>query len=315
MERTNRFELDAYQQEQIFQSAFTYAPIGMAIIAVDGQWLDVNPSLCEFTGYSKEELLQITFQAITHPDDLAIDMALACQLIAGEIRTYKIDKRYFHKQGHIIWASLNVSMTHDASGQPLYFIAQIKDINERIQAVENLRESEQRYRILFDSIDEAFCIIDVQFDENDKPVDYVFLEMNPAFRKYNGLERIDVGKTILELYPDIEMWWIDTYGKIALTGDAVRFEKEFNSICHWFDVYAFRIGGPESRKVAILFNDITKRKHVGFEIEEMRQNLAQRVKELEVALAEVKTLQGIVPICSYCKNIRNDKNFWVQVEE
>jgi hypothetical protein len=100
-----------------------------------------------------------------------------------------------------------------------------------------------------------------------------------------------------------------------LTGDAVRFEKEFNSICHWFDVYAFRIGGPESRKVAILFNDITQRKHVGFEIEEMRQNLAQRVKELEAALAEVKTLQGIVPICSYCKNIRNDKNFWVQVEE
>jgi PAS domain S-box-containing protein len=315
MERTNGFEIDLYQQEQIFHSAFTYAPIGMAILTMDGQWIDVNPALCEFTGYSREELLQMTFQSITHPDDLSIDIPLACQLVNGEIRNYKVDKRYFHKLGHIVWASLSVSITRDISGQPLYFIAQVKDINERLQAIEKLRKSEQRYRALFNSIDEAFCIIEVQFDENNQPVDYLFLEMNAAFRQYNGLERIDVGKTVRELFPDIEKWWIDTYGEIALTGEAARFEKEFLSINHWFDVYAFRFGDSESRKVAILFDDITERKHVGFELEEMRQNLAQRVKELEAALAEVKILQGIVPICSYCKNIRNDKNFWVQVED
>jgi PAS domain S-box-containing protein len=315
MERTNGLNTNSQQLEQIFQSAFTDAPVGMAIVALDGHWLDVNPSLCEIVGYSKEELLQMTFQNITHPDDLSADLAFVHQLLEGEIRSYKMEKRYFHKNGHIIWVLLSGSMTRDAANQPLYFIAQITDISERKYAEEALRQSEARYRTLFDSMDEGFCLIEILFDENNQPINYLFLEMNPSFKEHTGLNRVVVGKTIVELYPDIEKWWIDTYGKVALTGEPIRFEKEFKSINHWFDVYAFRFGGPESRKVAVLFDDITERKLAGFELEQLRQSLDQRVKELEAVTMEVKTLQGIIPICSYCKSIRSDENFWVQVEE
>jgi PAS domain S-box-containing protein len=315
MERTNGLDANPQQPEQIFQSAFTCASTGMAIVAIDGHWLDVNPSLCEIVGYSKEELLQMTFQDITHLDDLSADLEFVRQLLEGEIRSYKMEKRYFHKTGTIVWVLLSVSLTRDAANQPLHFISQITDITERKHAEETLRQSEERYRTLFNSIDEGFCIIEILFNQQGEPVDYLFLEMNPLFKRYTQLNRITLGKTVRELYPDIEQWWIDTYGKVALTGEPIRFEKEFKSINHWFDVYAFRYGGTDSRKVAVLFNDITERKLAGFELEQMQQSLDERVKQLEAALAEVKTLQGIIPICAYCKSIRNDENFWVQVEE
>jgi PAS domain S-box-containing protein len=315
MERNNGLDVYPQKQEDIFQSAFTYATFGMAIVALDGHWLDVNPSLCELIGYSKEELLQMTFQDITHPDDLSADLAFVHQLIVGKLHSYKMEKRYFHKSGDIIWVLLCVSLTRDSNGQPLYFISQIADITERKQTMDDLRQNEERYEMLFNSIDDGFCVVEILFDDQGKPKDYLFLEMNPAFTSHNQLGRISVGKTILELYPDIENWWIDTYGRVALTGEPVRFEREFKNIGHWFDVYAFRFGSPESRKVAIMFNDITERKLTGFKVEQMQKSLDDRVRQLESALSEVKRLQGILPICSYCKDIRDDENFWVQVED
>lgn len=314
MERTTGFDANLPTPEHIFQSAFLYAPIGMAIVALDGQWHDANPSLCELVGYSKEELLQMTFQDITHPDDFLADLALVRQLYAGKIPSYKREKRYFHKLGHIIWVSLSVSLTRDDSGHPLHFIVQIVDITEDKKIENTLQQSEERYRTLFNSIDEGFCIIEILFDEQNKPIDLLFLEMNPLFKKYTQLDRISVGKTIMQLYPDTEIEWIDTYGRVALTGESVRFEKEFKSINHWFDIYAFRFGNPDSHKVAVVFNDITQRKIAGFELEQMRHNLDERINELETALAEVKTIQDVIPICSYCKSIRSENNLWEPLE-
>lgn len=315
MEQISGFEEHPGQPENIFQSAFTDASIGMAIVALDGRWLDVNPSLCELVGYTKAELLQMTFQDITHPEDLPADLTFVHRLIDGEIPSYKMVKRYFHKAGHVIWISLSVSLTRNASGQPLYFNSQITDFTESKVIEDALRQIEERYRSLLNSIDEGFGLLEILFDENNQPFDFLFLEMNQSFKRHNKLEPIAVGKTILEIYPDIETWWIETYGRVALTGEPVRFEKEFKHINHWFDIYAFRLGGAESRKVAVLFNDITERKVAGLEVAQIRQSLDDRVKELESAIAETKRLQGIIPICSYCKRIRNEEDFWIQVEE
>jgi PAS domain S-box-containing protein len=315
MEQISRFDVNPQQQEKLFQNIFTDASIGMAIVGLDGRWLRVNPSLCELIGYTKEELLRMTFEEITHPEDLPADLAFVRQLMEGEIRSYNMEKRYFHKAGHMIWISLNVSLSRNGSGEPLYFNAQITDITERRQIEDALRQIEERYRTLLDSIDEGFGILELLFDEENRPVDFLFVEMNPAFKRHNKLEPIAVGKTILELYPDIETWWIETYGKVALTGEPVRFEKEFKHINHWFDIYAFRLGGADSRKVAVLFNDITERKMAGFELKQIRQSLDERVRELESVMAESKRLAGIISICSYCKDIRNHDNFWVRVED
>jgi PAS domain S-box-containing protein len=117
--------------EERFAHAFEHAPIGMALVTPDGRWMKVNRALCESVGYSEAQLLTRTFQDITHPADLEADLAYVRQMLAGEINSYQMEKRYVHLRGHLITVSLNVSLVRDAQGQPLYFISQIQDITER----------------------------------------------------------------------------------------------------------------------------------------------------------------------------------------
>ena len=131
---------------------------------------------------------------------------------------------------------------------------------ERLRAEEALRESEKRYRMLFESIDEGLCVIEMIFDADDKPVDYRYLEVNPSFEKQSGMHNT-IGKRVRELIPDIEMYWVEIYAKVARTGEPLRYENVVKGLGdRWIDVYAFRLGGPESRKVAVLFTNITARK-------------------------------------------------------
>ncbi len=120
-------------------------------------------------------------------------------------------------------------------------------------------ESEARYRTLFDTLIEGFCTIEMIFDANGKPVDYRFLEINPAFEKQTGMYNAQ-GKLMRDLAPDHEAHWFEIYGKVALTGEPVHFENEAKALGRHYDVRAYRVGGPGSRKVAILFNDIIERK-------------------------------------------------------
>jgi diguanylate cyclase (GGDEF)-like protein/PAS domain S-box-containing protein len=119
------------EAEQRFRSSFRDAAVGMALVGTDGRWLQVNRSLCEITGYSEEELLTKTCHDITHPDDLETNLHHVRRLLAGEIETYQMEKRYFHKEGYSVWLLLNVSLVRDTRGRPRYFIAQIQDISER----------------------------------------------------------------------------------------------------------------------------------------------------------------------------------------
>ncbi|MBD1865590.1 MULTISPECIES: PAS domain S-box protein [Trichocoleus] len=145
---------------------------------------------------------------------------------------------------------------------------------ERALAEAALRESEAKYRTLFESIDQGFCVIEVLFDGNSQPFDYRFLEINPAFEKQTGL--IDAqGKRIRELAPNHEGHWFEIYGNIALTGEPKRFENRAAALNRWYDVYAFRIGHPDERKVAILFNDISGRKRVEDERKQAETALQQ----------------------------------------
>jgi PAS domain S-box-containing protein len=130
--------------DALFQSAFENAAIGMALVAPDGAWLHVNKSLCEITGYTEAELVRRTFQDITHPDDLNLDLSNVGKMLAGEITTYQMEKRYLHKKGGIVWVLLSVSLVRNAKGDPLFFIAEIQDINARKESEAPLSEAAVR---------------------------------------------------------------------------------------------------------------------------------------------------------------------------
>ena len=146
--------------------------------------------------------------------------------------------------------------------------------HERLRETsKQLKINEERYRTLFQSIDEGFCVLELMYDDEGGCNDYRFVEVNPAFQKQSGI--VDAaGRTISELVPDIEKTWFDIYSEVAATGIPKRFVNEVQELSRWFNVYAFRLGGSESRRVAALFTDITQ----------------QREAELQLKLARSRTL-------------------------
>ncbi len=163
---------------------------------------------------------------------------------------------------------------------------------ERARAEAALRESEEKYRTLFDSIDEGFCIIEVLFDDNGNPADYRFLEVNPAFTRQTGIADA-LGRTIRELLPQHEAYWFDLYGHIALTGDPLRFVERSNALGRVYDVYAFRIGAPDERRVAVIFNDITQRMQAEetLRASERRQVFLLQLNDRLLPLADPEQIQ------------------------
>jgi PAS domain S-box-containing protein len=132
---------DSLDPDSLFQSAFEFAAIGMALVSPEGKWLRVNRAICEITGYTEAELLERTFQDITHPDDLEADLENVHKMLAGEIKTYQMEKRYFHKNGSIVWILLSVSLVRTKSGEPLFFISQIQDITRQKASDEKLAKA------------------------------------------------------------------------------------------------------------------------------------------------------------------------------
>ncbi len=114
-----------------FASAFINAPIGMALIDMDGRWLQVNHALCRITGHAESELQAKTLRSLTHPDDIDLDVPLLRQLLDAEISSYQVEKRFLHAWGHFVWTTVTVSLVSDEDGQALYLITQFQDISER----------------------------------------------------------------------------------------------------------------------------------------------------------------------------------------
>ncbi|WP_414543604.1 PAS domain S-box protein [Nostoc sp. CCY0012] len=217
-----RIEAELVASEERFRRAYNDAAIGMALVAPNGRWLSVNSALCEIVGYSEAELLNITFQAITHPEDLDTDLNYVQKMLAGEIRTYQMEKRYFHKQGYIVWILLSVSLMRDPQGQPLYLIAQIQDITKQKLAQEALRESERRFHAIFNQTFQFMGLL--------KP-DGTLLEANQTALDFAGIKSIDiVNRPFWEA-----QWWtlspatqeqLQNAIASAATGEFVRYEVD-----------------------------------------------------------------------------------------
>ena len=150
-------------------------------------------------------------------------------------------------------------------------------------------QPDDRYRSLFNSIDEGFCVIEMVLDQDGRAVDYLFLEANRVFEGQTGLRDV-IGRSARELVPDLENFWFDTYGRVALTREPIRFTNGSEPMQRWFDVYAFPVDSPELRRVAILFNDVTERRR-------LETNLAL-LAEVSDDLSRLSTLDEVMPVVS-----------------
>ena len=385
------------------RAVFAHAAVGMGRVGfADARWLDVNDAFCRMLGYAREELLATPWPAITHPEDVELDLVPFRRMAAGELAAYAVEKRFVHKRGHHVWARLTLSLVRDAAGRPDYEVAVIEDVTARKDAeaerarlleaeraarhaaeVEReqlarlvdalpvmvtvydpalaetptgavrlnrafvealgwseddarggdlmarcypdaavraaaaahmshpgggwceiptraadgrtvpvlwgnvrlagdrqvgvgvdltarhaaeraLAERDARYRALFESVDVGFCVLEMLFDERGAAVDYRFLEANPAFVVHTGLADA-AGRTARELVPNLEPHWFETYGRVATTGEPIRFEMGSAAMGRWFDVHATRVGRPEERRVALIFSDVSAARAAGRE--------------------------------------------------
>lgn len=167
------------------------------------------------------------------------------------------------------------------------------DVTDRKGAEAALRESETKYRTLFDSIDTGYCVIEVLFDDAWKASDYRFLETNPSFVGQTGL--VDaVGKTVRAMVPGHEEFWFETFGRIVRTGEAERFEHRADALGRWYDVYAFRIGDPANCQVAVLFEDIKERKQAEEQLRESEARLATAFASVPAGVAVIDLAGRVV---------------------
>ena len=205
------------EKEELFRSAFDHAPIGMALVAPDGKWLQVNRSLCELVGYTDQELLTIDFQTITHPDDLDADLGHVREVLAGEIQTYQMEKRYFHKRGHVVHVMLSVSLVRDGGGRPLYFVSQIKDISQRKAADEALAANDALLRQFIKHSPAAIAMFDTELRYLQMS-DRWLIDYHLAGRDITGLSHYDV-------FPDIPEIWKAVHRRV-LAGAVERCEED-----------------------------------------------------------------------------------------
>lgn len=245
-------EIALRQSEERFREAFTHSAIGMALVGIDGRWLEVNRSLCGILGYSEEELLKTTFQKITHPDDLNADLENVNQLLAGKIDFYHMEKRYIHKKGHYVWGLLAVSLVRDEQGAPLVFVAQVKDITERRNAVQQLQQKSLELARSNKELEEFACVASHDLQEplrkiisfsklleekeksrlDDEAHDYLnrivggamrmrqliedLLTYSRVMRKIKPFEKVDLNALVAEVLSDLEIRILETEARISV---------------------------------------------------------------------------------------------------
>jgi PAS domain S-box-containing protein len=285
-----------HESERQFRALFENTLDAILIASDTGEYVGANDAACELFGVSLDELLGAKVEDFVRPEEVH-QTRLAWQAFLeqgeqeGEFPLYRPD-------GEI----RNLEFKAKAGFLPGRHLSVLRDVTERKRAEEALRESERRYRRLFDSIDEGFGIIEMLYDRQGQAVDYRILETNPAFGRMTGFADA-AGKTSLELNPDAEPYWFETLGRIVETGEDVRFESYAEALDQWFDVYASRVGGEDSRRIAIVFTNTTERKRAEEALRESEATLNAILNNLAEGVLVADTQGHVVFVNSAARSM------------
>jgi len=250
--RQQQRDSERLQSELRFRATFEQAAIGIAHLAPDGHWLRVNQRLCQMLGYPREELIQLTFQDVTHPDDLENDLDLTQQLLSGELSRLNMEKRYVRRDGSTLWANLSATLVRHTNGEPHYFISVVEDIGLRKQQEQALRQA----ATVFESTQEGVVVVDAQRR---------ILTSNPAFTSITGLSQQEVLGRRLPLLPGSDLdrtryrtLWRKVQDSGHWQGELSSRRQDGSRFPFWLTVSRVRDCDPQQPQYVLTFTDLSQ---------------------------------------------------------
>jgi PAS domain S-box-containing protein len=261
-------------REEYYRALIENGSDAITLMGEQGTIQYISPSTVRILGWTLEERAGKDGLELVHPEDVEYLHARISELQKIPGGSLNAEYRLRHKDG--TWRMIEATATnllHNPSVRGI--VTNYRDVTERKQAEEALRESEQKYRLLFDEMLSGLAVHEIICDQSGTPVDYRFLAVNAAFERVTGLKAADLlGKTVKEIMPGTEPFWIERYGRVALTREAAQFENYSGVLGKHFEVRAF---SPEPGKFATIFNDITERKQAEVTLRESEERFRRAV--------------------------------------
>lgn len=218
-----------------------------------------------------------------HPDDRDRIYNSIHAVIDGDGSAWSDEYRFQRSDGSYAEVLDRGHAIRGADGKALRMIGAMLDLTSRRTSETALRKSEERFRTIVETIETAFAIVEVKFNAQDHPVDYRFIEVNPAFERESGVDLR--GKWVTEYAPELEQFWFDTYGHVAKTREPLAFESYANTFERWFDVRAVPVGDPAERQIGVFFNDVTARRNAQERLQASEALARENIERVQLALA------------------------------